>query len=237
MRKLMILFLSFVLLTGCQADAEPDETSTIGDYASLNESEETTISYQQEYEDYKQKNQDVTGYLVIENTGMETVVMNSDDYLYKDLQGEFISYGLPFVSDSQLNEENLIIYGHNSYLETDAPFHNVRNYIDVENYINDHHRIFFYSEETSQEIYEIFAVCRMPSDDEYFKYYQYTSFDNESDYLLFCSQVRKYEEFSIDQTLPDMDQKILMISTCANCVKYSRDTTQRIVIFAKLVES
>ncbi len=238
MRKLMILFLSLVLLAGCQrTNDEPDETLVTGEAASLSGSEETSISYQQEFEDYKQENEDVIGYLVIENSGIETVVMNSDYYLYKDLQGQFISYGLPFIDSSELDEGNLIIYGHNSYLEKDAPFHNVRNYIDVENYIDNHHRIYFYSEENQQEIYEIFAVCRMPADDEYFKYYQYTFFESESDYLLFCSQVRRYQEFSIDQMLPDIDQKILMISTCANCVKYSRDTAQRIVIFAKLVEN
>jgi sortase B len=174
-------------------------------------------------------NEDIVGYLKIEDTSIDYPVVQSTDndyylsynaYKKSDKNGALF---LDYENDTSRDDPNTIIYGHNMLL--DNMFHSLRYYRTVD-YYNSHRYIIFdtlYAEQT----WEIFSVYITLTDFEYIQVY-FSGLDKFGAMLNIIKQSSLYET-GVDVTQND---RILQLSTCT-----SGAPDERLVIAAKLVTS
>ncbi len=178
-----------------------------------------------EYEALCAENPDTIGWLKIDGTGIDNVVMYAPDeidkYLHTDFYGNYAYRGCLFMDEycDIFSSDNIIIYGHNM---TDYTMFGSLMYYVSEDFYKAHKTISFdtiYEKQT----YEIVAAVKtalVPADDDGFKYYEYTGHDD--------AQFNEYVKFIMENKLYDTDaeiepgDKLLTLSTCAYHVKDGR---------------
>ena len=95
-----------------------------------------------------EKNNDLIGWLKIDNTNIDYPVMYTyglDYYLYKDFYKNYFKAGSLFIDKNNVinpRDINIIIHGHN--MKNKTMFHDLINYKD-ENFYNEHKKIIFYT--------------------------------------------------------------------------------------------
>lgn len=177
-------------------------------------------------------NNDLVGWIKINNTNINYPVMQSKDkpnyYLKRDFYKNYSSYGTPYLSEQCdiKSSDNLIIYGH--HINNNKMFGELENY-KKKDYYNEHPIITFSTlEETSQ--YRIFVVFKTVAySNSGFKYYNYTNFKEEKEYNEFLS---KCEELSLYNTniYPNYGNKLITLSTC----EYSNKNGRLVIVAYKL---
>ena len=195
-----------------------------------NEQEETNINLQQLYT----INNDIVGWLKIENTNINYPIMQSIDrpnyYLQKDFYKKYSSYGTPYISEQcNINiSDNLIIYGH--HMENKKMFGALEDY-KIKDFYEEHKIIDFITLE-EKEKYEIFAVFKTVAYNQNgFKYYEYINFNNENEFNTF---INKCKELSFYETnvKPKYEDKLITLSTC----EYS-NKNGRLVVMAREINN
>lgn len=181
-------------------------------------------------------NQDIVGWLKINNTSFNYPVMKSkikDYYLRRDFYKNYSSYGIPYIANNCDIEtsDNIVIYGH--HIRGNKMFGCLEQYKSKEFYENNK-IIQFYSLQDNKTIkteYEIFAVFKtVVYSNKGFKYYDYTSFSSENE---FNSFIDKCKALSFYETgiRPEYKEKIITLSTC----EYS-NRNGRLVVMAKEIK-
>ena len=178
-----------------------------------------------EYEALCAENPDTIGWLKIDGTGIDNVVMYAPDeidkYLHTDFYGSYAYRGCLFMDEycDIFSSDNIIIYGHNM---TDYTMFGSLMYYVSEDFYKAHKTISFdtiYEKQT----YEIVAAVKtalVPEGEDRFKYYEYTGHDD--------GQFNEYVKFLVENKLYDTDaeiepgDKLLTLSTCAYHVKDGR---------------
>lgn len=178
-----------------------------------------------EYEALCAENPDTIGWLKIDGTGIDNVVMYAPDeidkYLHTDFYGNYAYRGCLFMDEycDIFSSDNIIIYGHNM---TDYTMFGSLMYYVNEDFYKAHKTISFdtiYEKQT----YEIVAAVKtalVPEGEGGFKYYEYTGHDD--------GQFNEYVKFLEENKLYDTDaeiepgDKLLTLSTCAYHVKDGR---------------
>ena len=178
-----------------------------------------------EYEALCAENPDTIGWLKIDGTGIDNVVMYAPDeidkYLHTDFYGNYAYRGCLFMDEycDVFSSDNIIIYGHNM---TDYTMFGSLMYYLREDFYKAHKTISFdtiYEKQT----YEIVAAVKtalVPEGEDGFKYYEYTGHDD--------GQFNEYVKFIEENKLYDTDaeiepgDKLLTLSTCAYPVKDGR---------------
>lgn len=172
-------------------------------------------------------NEDIVGYLKINDTTIDYPVVQSDDnkyYLDHDIYRESSVAGWIFMdyeNDIALEDKNIVIYGHN--MKQDTMFHSLRYYLS-EDYFQQHRHIRFqtaYGDYT----WEVFSFYRT---DISFPYIQVLFPTPEAFYSL-ALQMKSKSLYETGVTIHPED-RILTLSTCTN---ESEDT--RFVLNAKLI--
>jgi len=111
-------------------------------------------------------NPDTYGKLIVPGTGIDFIVMKSDDedkYLQTDFYGNPAKYGSIFVSPlSDLDSYNMLIQGH--HMKNGAMFGGLSKFLD-ESYRNEHDTILFISEDNVW-IYKVAAAFPISTDEE-----------------------------------------------------------------------
>lgn len=203
-----------VYIIGDLRDAKVD-----GDINDLKNNEVKVPDVLNEYAGLYAENGDTIGWLKIDGTDIDYVVMQAPDeidkYLHRDFYGKDSYRGCLFVDEycDIFNSDNLIVYGHN--MKDGSMFGTLDSYAD-EGFCAEHKKIRFdtiYEKHT----YEVVAAIKtnIPAKDEKcFRYYEYTSSNDEETFLEYMDFIEKNRLYDTGVEIQPGD-KLLTLSTCA----------------------
>lgn len=178
-------------------------------------------------------NNDIVGWLKIENTNINYPVMQTKDrpdyYLRKNFYKEYSVFGTPYIDENcdMENGNNLIIYGH--HINGNKMFGELENYKNEE-YYNKHKFIKFYTLNEKAE-YEIISVFKTTVyNDKGFKYYQYYNLEDEREFETFINKCKELSLYDT-QKIAKYGEKLLTLSTC----EYSQNNGRLVVVARKII--
>lgn len=146
------------------------------------------------------ENSDCIGWLRISGTKIDYPVMqtkgNPQYYLRRDFNKQYSYMGTPFMdSRCDINyDNNLIVYGHN--MKDGKMFADLLRYKDKE-YCKLHNIINFITPNEVQK-YEVVAVCKVKSDDEW---YEYTCQKNKDSFNNLTPHIKDKSLYQIDEPI------------------------------------
>lgn len=173
-------------------------------------------------------NQDVVGWLKVNNTNVDYPVVQTTDndyYLKHNLYKESDKNGWIFMDyrNSLYNmDQNTIIYGHNMYY-SGVMFGTLTKAYKKDWYTNPENQIISFNTIYESMNYQIFSIYKVPKTKDYLKTY----FANDDEFNTFVKMIkdRSINDFEVEINPGD---KILTLSTCTG-------ENQRLVIHAKLI--
>lgn len=181
------------------------------------------------YVDLYLANEDIIGWVTIEDTNIDYPVMQTKNspeyYLDRNFDEEYIASGTPFMdanSDIFIPTSNFLIYGH--HMKNGTMFKHLLKYDDEEFYKE--HKTFKFDTiyKGGQGTYEVIAAGYsqiFPKDSNEFKYYQYAAMTSESDFYEYIKGVKGLSEYDTGVTAEYGDQ-LVTLSTCAYHVEDGR---------------
>lgn len=187
-----------------------------------------------EYKALYAENPDTIGWLRIDGTGIDNVVMYAPDeidkYLHTDFYGNYSYRGCLFVDEycDILSSDNLIIYGHN--MKDYSMFGSLMYYVSEDFYRQ--HKLISFDTIYEKQTYEIVAAIKtelVPEDSGEFKYYEYTGGGDEASFSEYVKFIEENKLYDTDAELSPGD-KILTLSTCA----YHSEDGRFIVVARKI---
>lgn len=229
MKKIFVILLigimlisSFFIYKNKKEDKEQESIfEEIKDMAENEENSQKTgneIDIQKLYE----KNNDIVGWIKIENAMIDYPVMQTKDrpdfYLRRNFYKEYSYWGTPYLAESCDigKSDNLIIYGH--HINGAKMFGELEKYRRKDFY-ESHKKVKFYTQQENAE-YEIIAVFRTVA---YigFPYYKFVNASSEDEFNTF---VNKCKELSFYQTeeKTQYGDKFITLSTCDYTSKNGR---------------
>ncbi|HPX33309.1 MAG TPA: class B sortase [Erysipelotrichaceae bacterium] len=188
-------------------------------------------SYQKLYE----QNNDLVGWIQIEDTTIDFPVMQKKSvrnyYLYKNFEKKYSKGGLPFVQedcDVFIPTDNVIIHGHN--LSEGSMFAALLKYKDKEFY-SEHSIINFDTiEECHQyKIIAVFTVAVNTGEDK-FPFYNFIDASNTKEFDDYIKSCKKYSRYDTGVTA-EYGDKLITLVTCDFSIK-----SGRLVIVAKRIK-
>ena len=195
------------------------------------ENGEEPISPLQKYEELFQENNDMAGWIKIEDTPINYPVMYTPDrpdyYLKHSFSKESSAYGVPYIAEHCNPSEpsdNVIIYGH--HMNNGSMFTGLLKYEDRSFYHQ--HKTIRFDTLTETGKYGVLAVFKTTVyNDTGFPYYLFSYAETEED---FADYVKQCKELSLYETgvTAEYGDKLLTLSTC----EYS-NTNGRFVVVAK----
>lgn len=174
------------------------------------------------------ENSDCIGWLRISGTKIDYPVMqtkgNPQYYLRRDFNKQYSYMGTPFMdSRCDINyDNNLIVYGHN--MKDGKMFADLLRYKDKD-YCKLHNIINFITPNEVQK-YEVVAVCKVKSDDEW---YEYTCQKNKDSFNNLTPHIKDKSLYQIDEPI-EYGDNFLTLSTC----EYSQKDGRLIVIAVRI---
>lgn len=187
------------------------------------------------------KNEDIVGWIEIEDSQINYPVVQTDDndfYLTHNFNKKKERHGTPFMdyrnSFDQLNF-NTVLHGHNMKSD-DQMFSDLEKYYKGSNaitYYRQHPLISFDTvyEEMDWKIFAVFTCSVDSKDKNYFDYYNVLNLTTNEMFEEFISGVRARSIFNIPVDVKATDN-ILTLSTC-----YYEYENQRLVVMARKVRS
>lgn len=186
-------------------------------------------------EELQTSNQDIKGWIKIDNTIIDYPIAqcdNDDYYLKHNYKKENNKYGCIFIkSKCNLNDvnSNIIIYGHN--MKDDQMFNCLLKYKDKSFY--DEHKIINITTESEERQYEVVAAFKSrvfyKNEKNVFRYYNYVNFEDENKYNEYINNVKKEQLYDTGISANYGEQLITLI-TC----EYSQENGRMIVVAKKI---
>ena len=182
----------------------------------------------------KQENEDIIGWIQIDNTIIDYPVLQATDnnyYLTRNYKKEKSKYGSIFAKsecDIKNNNSNVIIYGHN--MKDEQMFNTLLKY-ENKNFYDEHKeiKIATESEESKYSIISVFKSRVFYQDEkDVFRYYNYTKFDNEEEYNTFIKKCKEIQLYDTGVSAQYGEQLVTLI-TC----EYSQVNGRMIVVAKK----
>lgn len=175
-----------------------------------------------EYSELYKVNNDIIGWVAIEDTKIDYPVMqtqsNPEYYLHRSFDKERSSAGTPFMdagSDIFIPTSNFLVYGHN--MKNGTMFHDLLKY-ESEGFYEKHKTFEFDTiYKGGQGEYQVIAAGYSKiysKDSKKFKYYQYASITTESEFNEYVSGVKALSIYNTGVTAEYGDQ-LVTLSTCA----------------------
>ena len=207
-----------------QAEETPEESE---------QGEGEVLSPLQKYAELFQQNNDMVGWIAIEDTPINYPVMytpdNPDYYLKHNFYKEPSAYGVPYIAehcDPMEPSDNVIIYGH--HMNNGSMFAGLMDYEDRDFY--EQHKIVHFDTLTETAEYEVIAVFKTTVyDDTGFKFYLFSHAKTEKEFTDYVEQCRELALYDTGVTA-EYGDKLLTLSTC----EYS-NTNGRLVVVAKKI--
>lgn len=187
-----------------------------------------------EYSALYNENSDTVGWLRIDGTGIDNVVMYAPDevekYLHTDFYGNYSYRGCLYVDEycDIFRSDNIIIYGHN--MKDGSMFGALMGYLDEGFY--EKHKYITFDTIYEKQTYEVVAAVKtaIPADDDdRFRYYEYTGSDDTEMFNKYIKFIEENRLYAAGAELQEGDS-ILTLSTCA----YHEDDGRFIVVARKI---
>ena len=167
----------------------PDESSE-----PMNYSEEKTFI--PEYQELYLQNNDMVGWIKVEDTKINYPVMQSKDnpnfYLKHGFDKAYTDYGCPYVQencDMELPSDNIIIYGH--HMNDGSMFAGLMKFKDKSFW--EKHKTVSFDTLTGKQTYEVIAVFKTvvyTDSPDSFKYYQFVNAETAEDFTAYVESAR-----------------------------------------------
>ncbi len=212
-----------------------EEDTIIETVKEENLEKEETEKKLKEINDLYKKNNDLVGWLEIDNTTTSYPVMytsGEDYYLYRDFYKKYYKPGSLYVdknNEVSRRDINLIIHGHN--MKNGTMFGLLPRY-KKEDYYKEHKTFTFYTLDEKQE-YEVIAVFLSKIytviDDEY-KYYKFLNTTDEEEYNEYIDFIKENSLYDIELSAK-YPEELITLSTC----DYTQ-TNGRLVIVGKRIK-
>ena len=214
-------------------------------------------SHMQQVKDFKAKNPDAVGWLYIPDTAINEVVVQDEDdnttYHRADALGNhnrngclYADYECRIAGDANQISPNIVIYGHSMTDNPDAA-NNEKKFTELKRLLNkdfaESHPYIFFSSQTQDYVYEIFAAMYANSDDFYYIDCALDGTPEEienKEGMDMATLVEKAKAGSIFDypVVPVEGDKIISLSTCT--YKWGEGETnvkQRSVVFGRLLQA
>lgn len=194
-------------------------------------------SYQTKFAALYAQNPDVAGWIKIEGTKVNYVVVQANDnttYDRTDFSRNHNNHGVPFVDFRVSQQEpstNTVIYAHN--MNDGQMFGELMGYKSLAYYQK--HPTISYDSIYYDGQYKIFGIVICKQDDPEFNYHNFIEAPNDSAMLEYISKIR---ERSLINTKVDVgiQDKLLTLSTCDYSFKSAKgERIARFVVFARKV--
>lgn len=202
--------------------------------------EEQPIATQENKEEIKQEtermlqvknlqteNEDIVGWLEIENTKINYPVLQGTDneyYMNHNYKKEKSKNGSIFLNkdyDWSIPSTNLLIYGHN--MQNGEMFEELLKYKDEKFY--QEHPIIRFTTDKEDACYEIIAVFQSrvyyQSEKNVFRYYYFIHAETQEEYQSFIENAKQASLYEIEATAEYGDQ-LMTLSTCSYHTKDGR---------------
>lgn len=189
----------------------------------------------EKYAELYRQNPDFTGWLFVENTGIDYPVMHTPDnpeyYLRRTFDGSYAVSGTPFIGGNcTIDSDMFVIFGHN--MKSDTMFGGLDKYSE-QTFWRDNPK-FTFSTLTEERTYEIFAVVKtrlLYQGEEGYNCYDHAGDLDEPSYN---ELVQWFEDNSLYDTMVDpvYGEQILLLSTCS----YHHENG-RFIVAARLVDA
>ena len=181
-----------------------------------------------DFKKLKEKNSDTVGYLKVNNTDVEYVVVKGNDndfYLNHNFNKEYNVAGWIFAdykNNFDGTDKNIVIYGHN--MQDGSMFASLKNIL-TSNWQNNTNKQIKLVTEQGTITYQIFSSYTIEAED----YYITTNFQNEEEFNNFLNTVSKRSYYDYNVEVNESDN-VLTLSTCTGT------GNNRIVIHAKQIK-
>ena len=233
---LFIFFIAIFIISGTKIiDYFKDANSNkkIFDYISKDikiEEKNTDINttkYNINFASLREKNSDTVGFIKVNGTDIEHIVVRSKDnsyYLNHNFEKNENSAGWIFADyHNKLDgtDKNIIIYGHN--MRNNTMFGTLKNILNDEWKEKEDNKYIIFITENENTKYEVFSVYQIEAEDYYLK----TSF-SEGEFKKFADTIKSRSKYTFNVDVDENDS-ILTLSTCANNNKY------RVLLHAKKI--
>lgn len=207
------------------------------------DTEKDTMTYSQDksflsdYQDLYLQNNDMVGWIKIEDTKINYPVMQSKDnpnfYLKHGFDKAYTDYGCPYVQencDVDIPSDNLIIYGHN--MKDSSMFSELMKYTD-KSFWESHKTIRFdtLTEKCDYEVIAAFKTVVYTDSPESFKYYQFVNADTADEFNAYINKCKGLALYDTGVTA-EYGDKLITLSTC----EYSRNNGRMVVVAKKAAE-
>lgn len=192
-----------------------------------NEKEEIK-EYKIDFDALKKSNSDTVGYIKVNNTNIDYVVVQAKDnnyYLNHNFNKEKNRAGwifLDYRNKLDGSDKNTIIYGHN--MKDGSMFETLSNVLQKWWYEDSNNYIVTFTTEEKTFMYQVFSTYDIKNEDYYIK----TKFNSDNDYEKFLKTIksRSNHDYGIELT---KDDTILTLSSCLGAGE------KRVVLHAKKV--
>jgi len=207
------------------------------------DTEKDTMTYSQDksflsdYQALYLQNNDMVGWIKIEDTKINYPVMQSKDnpnfYLKHGFDKAYTDYGCPYIQencDVDIPSDNLIIYGHN--MKDSSMFSWLMKYTD-KSFWESHKTISFdtLTEKCDYEIIAAFKTVVYTDSPESFKYYQFINADTGDEFNAYITKCKELALYDTGVTA-EYGDKLITLSTC----EYSRNNGRMVVVAKKIAE-
>ena len=195
--------------------------------------EQEVLSPLECYAELFSMNNDMAGWIKIEDTPINYPVMYTPDnpnyYLKHNFYKESSSYGVPYVAehcDPMEPSDNVIVYGH--HMNNGSMFAGLMKYENRDFY--EQHKTVRFDTLTETAQYEVIAVFKTTVyDDNGFKFYLFSNTKTEDEFMDYVEQCKELSIYDTGVTA-EYGDKLLTLSTC----EYS-NTNGRLVVVAKKI--
>lgn len=201
--------------------------SDLAQYVEIQKDENDTEdnTYKIDFKALKEINSDTVGWIKVNGTNIEYVVVQGDDnnyYLNHNFEKQSNNAGWIFAdykNKFDYTDYNIVIYGHN--MRNDSMFGTLKNVLKKEWYDKEENRHIFLVTEKGTLTYEVFSVYEEKASD----YPIQTVFSSDNEYLKFLNTVKgkSIKDFNVELSA---EKGTLTLSTCGN------DNKNRVILHA-----
>jgi sortase B len=191
------------------ADAQVIEISTKNDEENI---EELVLS---KLDNLKIKNKDTVGYIKVNNSYIDYVVVQSNDndyYLDRDFNKKKNVAGWIFADYRNKfdgSDKNIILYGHN--MKDGSMFGTLHKTHEREWQSNEENLTIIFAHNNEIKKYKVFSTYEIEAEEYYIK----TEFENDGEYLKFLKTLKSRSNYNYDIYLKTIDN-ILTLSSCTS---------------------
>ena len=232
----LVIYSSYNVITWYLANKENakikeelQENIVIKKVEDTEDEKEVIEQYQIDFKSLKEQNNETIGYVKVNDTNIDYVVVQHNDnsyYLKHNFEKSWNNAGWIFADyHNKLDgtDKNIVIFGHNT--RDNSMFGTLKSILNEEWYKNEeNHRVVFVTEKGTY-YYQVFSTYSIKPED----YYINTEFKTDDEFNDFIKTIksRSVYDYNIEVSKED---KILTLSSCIG------DGSKRVVLHAKLLK-